>query len=131
MPRRRPVQTRTRDQVRSMFSNAIEELEPRTLFTTITGSGILEYKDATNQIVRVAFQNVQAELVFARVNPNTNEVVLSDHTPSFSMEDGKDLFTIYVASAGADSFISVAEVPGVMTAVRPMTPFQGSVALTV
>src|SRR5215210_216736 len=112
MPRRRPV-TRTREEVARMFANAIEDLETRTLFNTITGTGTFEYKDGLQKIVRVAFQNVQAELVFARVDKNTNNVVLGDATASFSMEDGKDLFTIYVASAGADSFITVAEVPAV------------------
>jgi hypothetical protein len=87
-----------------MFSNAIEELESRTLFNTITnngiGTGTFEYKDGTGQIVRVVYHNVVAELVFARVSATTNQVVLGDATPSFATEDGKDLFHIYVASAG-------------------------------
>src|SRR5205814_3098206 len=127
----RPV-TRTREAVAHMFANAIEDLETRTLFNTITGTVTFEYKDGTNQIVRVAYQNVQAELVFARVDKTTNNVVLGDATPSFAtQEDGKDLFTIYVASAGAESFITVAEVPALTATNRPMQPFNGSVALTV
>jgi len=118
-----------------MFSNAIEELESRTLFNTITnngiGTGTFEYKDGTGQIVRVVYHNVVAELVFARVSATTNQVVLGDATPSFATEDGKDLFHIYVASAGPDSFITVAEVPAVTANVRPMQPYAGSVNLSV
>jgi hypothetical protein len=118
-----------------MFRNAIEQLEPRTLFNTIindgTGSGTFEYKDGLNNIVRVTYHNVVAELVFARVDKATNNVVLGDATPSFAEEDGKDLFTIYVASAGADSFITIAGVPAVTANVRPMQPFSGSVSLNI
>jgi hypothetical protein len=131
MPRRRTV-TRTREQVRSMFSNAIEELEPRTLLHTLTGSGTFEYKDAANNIVRVSYHNIQAELVFARVSDTTNELVLSEPTFSFQQQElGKDLFHLYVAQAGPGAFFSAAQVPAITANPRPMQPFTGSVPLTI
>ncbi|MGB7161176.1 MAG: hypothetical protein WBD40_24155 [Tepidisphaeraceae bacterium] len=137
LPRRRHPVTRTRDTaVRSMFHNAIEALESRTLFNTIMndgdGVGVFEYKDGRNNVVRVTFHNVTAELVFARVRASDNQVVLGDATPGFdTVNDGKDLFTIYVAQAGANSFITVAEVPPPTANVRPMQPYSGSVSLTI
>ena len=134
MPRRRRPVTRTREQVRTLFSNAIEALESRTLFDTIgldQPSGIFEYKDGRNQIVRIRYHNVVAELVFARVDEDTNNVVLGNRTAPALDEDGKDLFHIYVAEAGPDSFITVAEVPNLDANTRPMQAFQGSVNLTI
>jgi hypothetical protein len=46
-------------------------------------------------------------------------------------EDGRDLFHVYVAQATLESFISIAEVPDPGQDDRPMTPFTGSVDLTV
>src|SRR5688572_26797941 len=131
MPRRRPV-TRTHEKIANMFRNAIEPLEPRTLLHTLTGSGVFEYKDAEDQIVRVRYHNIQAELVFGRVNENTNELVLSEPTFSFQgEEEGKDLFHLYIAQAGPGAFITAAQVPPITANVRPMQPFTGNVQLTV
>ena len=131
MPRRRTV-TRTREQISSMFSNAMEQLEPREMLHTLTGSGVFEYKDAANNIVRVAYHDIQAELVFGRVSETTNELVLSEPTFSFQQQEpGKDLFHLYVAQAGPGAWFSAAQVPAITANPRPMQPFTGSVPLTI
>lgn len=134
MPRRRPV-TRTREPKNTPYvrRHLMEELERRRmLYTTVpSGTDTFEYKDASDQIVRIAYHNVQAEFVFARVNPDTNELVLSEPTLSFQEEDGKDLFAIYVAQAGEGSYITAAQVPAITTFPRPMQPFTGNVSLTI
>src|SRR5687767_5511458 len=47
----------------------VEQLEPRRLLHTITGSGQLEYKDGADSSVRIAWQNLTAELIFINVPP--------------------------------------------------------------
>ena len=132
MPRRRRTLKRTREQISSMFSNAIEQLEPREMLHTLTGTGTFEYKDSANNIVRVAFHDIQAELVFGRVSETTNELVLSEPTFSFQQEEpGKDLFHLYIAQAGPGAWFSAAQVPAITANPRPMQPFTGSVPLTI
>ncbi|MEA2736464.1 MAG: hypothetical protein QOE14_2915 [Humisphaera sp.] len=128
----------------------IESLESRRLLTTvITDTDPLtpapsrfsfEYKDARDNAVRVVVVgDVSAEFIFARMTKGDdkggggwNELILNEHVPAGSKEDGRDLFHVYVAQASIDSYISIAHVPPVTTqGPRPMQPFTGGVSLTV
>src|SRR2546423_1102069 len=138
----------------------IEQLESRWLFNTIItdtdpltptpATVTLEYKDARDHTVRIVVHgDVSAEFIFARVTKGAdktgfggNQVILGDAVSptafdvktgklGANMEDGRDLFHVFVAQASLDSYISVAEVPIFSARNRPMQPFSGSVTLTI
>ncbi|HEX8525067.1 MAG TPA: hypothetical protein VF669_22640 [Tepidisphaeraceae bacterium] len=116
----------------------IEKLESRQLLTTITDSGAstipstIEYKDASDALVRVAFHGVTAELVFGNVTEAQPQIARAADLvlPGDEQTPGRDLFHIYVQKATIDSYISIARVPGLTANPRPMDPFGGGVALT-
>lgn len=105
----------------------MEPLEERKMLHTITGTGTFEYVDGSNARVRIAYHNLTAELVFARVN-GSNSAVLGEPTVS-GTTGGKDLFHIYVAESSVDSFMAIARVPDVTAEVRPMDPFAGGATI--
>ena len=110
----------------------LESLESRRLLTTISGSGTLEYKDGGGDTVRIAYHNVTAELVFARVVGNS--AILGDLIPpSLPKVDvkGRDLYHVYIAESSVDSFMTIARVPDLNTDgnPRPMRPFTGAVGI--
>ncbi len=123
----------------------IERLETRLLFNTIItdtdpltatpATQTFEFKGGTTtaETFRVVVHgDVSAEFVFARVDENTNKVVLGDFVAAGSKEDGRDLFHIYIAQASIDSYISIAEVPDItQTGARPMEPFGAGVPLVI
>lgn len=102
----------------------IETLEERRLLTTITGSGTIEYIDTEDQIVRLTYRNVTAELIFA----DSGAANLGDHVPTSAPDGtpGRDLFKIYVTQSDMDSYIAVARVPELTANARPMQPFDES-----
>lgn len=107
----------------------VEAMEERLLFTTITGSGVLEYFDNKQNTIRVAYHDVTADLIFVTVDKvsdvasETNQVFPSDPAPP----QGANLFTIDITQSNLDSYISIAQVPAITTAgPRPMEPFTGS-----
>ena len=88
----------------------VEELEHRLLMTTVItdtdpltpapSSFTFEYKDHSGGAVRVnVVGDVTAEFIFARMTKGDdkglfgwNEVILGEHVPAGSKEDGRDLF---------------------------------------
>ncbi len=125
--------------IRTACGGMIEPLENRTLLTTISDSGggfsgsSIEYKDASDALVRVTYSGVTAELVFGNVSKSaplrasTADRVL----PGDTVTPGRDLFHIYVQKATVDSYISIARVPGLTANPRPMQPFGGGVSLNI
>ena len=123
----------------------IERLETRILFNTIItdtdpltatpATQTFEFKGGTASGVAyrvVVHGDVSAEFVFARVEAETNKVILGDYVSAGSKEDGRDLFHIYIAQASIDSYISIALVPPVETqGPRPMDPFGAGVPLVI
>lgn len=129
---------------------AVEPLEGRRLLTTISGGGMengvpvietFEYLMADDSIVRVALGgNITVELIGLQVHPGDDTLMipagqaelveLREPPPQGSQlpdgQVGTDIFKIYIDSADADAFISIAEVPALTTQQRPMQPFGGA-----
>ena len=131
---------------RLLGKRLIEQLETRLLFNTIItdtdpltptpATQTFEFKGGTASPATyrvVVHGDVSAEFVFARVDENTNKVILGDYVNAGSMEDGRDLFHIYIAQASIDSYISIAKVPDVTVdrPFRPMDPFGAGVPLVI
>ena len=128
----------------------VETLEGRRLLTTISGGGMsngvpvaesFEYLMADDSIVRVTLGgNITVELIGLQVHPGDDTlqipagqqelVDMREPPPQGSQlpdgQVGTDIFKIYIASADADAYIAIAEVPALTTTPRPMQPFGGA-----
>jgi hypothetical protein len=122
--------------IRTACGGKIEQLEKRMLLTTIVDSGngftasSIEYKDASDALVRVTYSGVTAELVFGNVSKTAPQRASTADlvSPGDTVTPGRDLFHIYVQKATVDSYISIARVPGLTANPRPMQPFGGGVS---
>jgi hypothetical protein len=104
----------------------------------VFGSGQFEFIDARDVTVRVVYQNIVAEFIFANFSPTKGRLVPVEYIPAGTeLEEGEvglDLFNIWVVQASENAYISIAEVPDLDPedpGPRLMDPFGGNVTLRV
>lgn len=94
----------------------IERLEERQMLTTLNGGDTIDYLNPEGETVRIRLVgNITAEFIFVR-NVGFGRKVVRDYVPSqfpniYAVGEGADLYSIYIATADADSQIIITGVP--------------------